>query len=93
MNFFIKYLKETIEGINLLIEQNISFVNIKILRHILDVESSNRSKINFYWRNLQLLEKKKIIEIVPNHPSNKLYKLPNSRIDIDDFIGKLEIYN
>jgi len=89
MDFFIKFLTETIEGINQLIECKQYFVNVKILRHILNIKSSDRTKINFHWRNLQLLERKKIITLYSNKSPTKLYKLPKSKIDIDRFIESL----
>lgn len=93
MNFFIKYLKETIEGINYLIDRNQLYINMKRLRFVLGVKAYEKSKINFYWRNLQLLEEKNIITLLSDKSPSKLYKLPNSKININGFINALELNN
>ena len=91
MDFFKKYLIETIQGINGLIELNESYVNVRKIRTILEVEPSNKTKINFYWRNLQLLEQKKILKLHSRNRS-KVYKLPNSKIDIEKLLKKLKLH-
>ena len=51
------YMKKTMEAIEKLKENNVFVVNVKRIRRVLKVRSSNRSEINFYWRSLQQLEK------------------------------------
>ena len=47
MNFFLENLKETLEAINKLMDNNITIVNTKKIRRCNNIKSSNRSKINF----------------------------------------------
>ncbi len=61
MDFFLKNLKETLEAINKLMDNNITIVNTKRIRRCNNIKASNRSKINFIWRSLQYLEKEEIL--------------------------------
>jgi hypothetical protein len=86
MDFFQKNLKETVEAINKLIDNNVTIVNAKRIRRCNNIKSSNRSKINFIWRALNYLEDQGILRL--NGITNpKTYKIiPNEKIDIDDFL-------
>ena len=88
MDFFQKNLKETVEAINKLIENNVNIVNTKRIRRCNNIKSSNRSKINFIWRALRYLEDEGILAL--NGITNpKTYKIvPSEKIDIDDFLTK-----
>lgn len=90
MDFFLKNLKETLEAINKLIENNINVVNTKRVRRCNNIKSSNRSKINFIWRSLSFLEDEGILEL--NGISNpKTYKInTDKKIDIEKFIEKVK---
>jgi hypothetical protein len=90
MDFFLKNLRETLEAINKLIDNNINIVNTKRVRRCNDIKSSNRSKINFIWRSLKFLEEEGILEL--NGKTNpKTYKIKSkNRIDIDKFISEVE---
>ncbi|MFX1500567.1 MAG: hypothetical protein ACFFDH_06325, partial [Promethearchaeota archaeon] len=61
MDFFLNNLKETLEAINKLIDNNINIVNTKRIRRCNHIKSSNRSKINFIWRALKYLEEEGIL--------------------------------
>ncbi|MEJ2252570.1 MAG: hypothetical protein P8Y70_15460, partial [Candidatus Lokiarchaeota archaeon] len=86
----LKNLKETLEAINKLIENNINVVNTKRVRRCNNIKSSNRSKINFIWRSLSFLEDEGILEL--NGISNpKTYKInTDKKIDIEKFIEKVK---
>ncbi|MFX0002519.1 MAG: hypothetical protein ACFE9C_07345 [Candidatus Hodarchaeota archaeon] len=88
MDFFQKNLKETVEAINKLIDNNVTIVNAKRIRRCNNIKSSNRSKINFIWRALKYLEDQGILSL--NGITNpKTYKIiPNEKIDIDDFLSQ-----
>ncbi|TFF87698.1 MAG: hypothetical protein EU550_02775 [Promethearchaeota archaeon] len=90
MDFFLKNLRETLEAINKLIDNNINIVNTKRVRRCNKVKSSNRSKINFIWRSLSFLEDEGILKM--NGISNpKTYVIPrNEKIDIEEFIEKIK---
>ncbi len=90
MDFFLKNLRETLEAINKLIDNNINIVNTKRVRRCNDIKSSNRSKINFIWRSLKFLQKKGVLEL--NGSSNpRSYKIMSEgKIDIDEFISEVE---
>ena len=59
MDFFIKYLSETVEVINKMGNGTITVKKIRIFQNI---KSSNRSRINFIWRSLSYLVEKGILE-------------------------------
>ncbi|MFW9900123.1 MAG: hypothetical protein ACFFDY_02405 [Candidatus Thorarchaeota archaeon] len=86
MDFFQKNLKETVEAINKLIDNNVTIVNTKRIRRCNNIKSSNRSKINFIWRALKYLEDFGILSL--NGITNpKTYKIiPSEKIDIDEFL-------
>jgi hypothetical protein len=86
MDFFQKNLKETVEAINKLIDNNVTIVNTKRIRRCNNIKSSNRSKINFIWRALKYLEDQGILTL--NGITNpKTYKIISSqKIDIDNFL-------
>jgi len=90
MDFFQKNLKETVEAINKLIDNNVTIVNTKRIRRCNNIKSSNRSKINFIWRALKYLEDQGILRLNGiNNP--KTYKIiANKKIHIDDFIAENE---
>lgn len=90
MDFFLKNVKETLEAINKLMENNITVVNTKRIRRCYNIKSSNRSKINFIWRSLDFLAKEGILEengiITP-----KTYKIKVSdKIDVEGFISNVD---
>jgi len=45
MDFFLKNLRETVEAINKLIDNNVNMVNTKRVRRCNKIKSSDRSKI------------------------------------------------
>jgi hypothetical protein len=69
-----KNLSDTVEAVNKLIESNVRLVNTKKIRRCFNIKSSNRSKINFIWRALKILEKEGILAL--NGVTNpKTYKI------------------
>ncbi|MHA1349745.1 MAG: hypothetical protein ACTSPZ_02785 [Promethearchaeota archaeon] len=90
MDFFSRNLRETLEAINKLIDNNISLVTTKSIRRCNHIKASNRSKINFIWRSLNYLEEEGILEM-NGKISPKTYKIKsNQKIDIDDLILQIE---
>ena len=55
MNHSDKNLVDTVEAINRLIENRIYEVNVKRVRKVLNIPSTDHSKINFIWRSLKRL--------------------------------------
>ncbi len=90
MDFFHSNLKETLDAINKLIDNNINIVNTKRIRRCNNIKSSNRSKINFIWRALKYLEEEGIL--TPNGITNpKTYKITtNEKIDINKILSQIE---
>lgn len=78
MDFFIENLRETANAINKLIDRKISYVDVKRIRKTNNIKSSNRSKINFIWRSLKVLENNGIVEWNGSN-SPKTYKIINSQ--------------
>lgn len=80
-------LKETLEAINKLIDNNVNIVNTKRIRRCFNIKSSNRSKINFIWRSLKYLEEEGILTV--NGITNpKTYKIQtDQKIDIEKFLS------
>ncbi|MFX1377054.1 MAG: hypothetical protein ACFFA0_14710 [Promethearchaeota archaeon] len=83
-------LKDTLDAINKLIENNVYIVNTKRIRRCFNIKSSNRSKINFIWRSLKFLEEEGILTL--NGITNpKTYKiLSDQKINIDEFLSELD---
>jgi hypothetical protein len=90
MDFFIKNLRETVEALNQLIESNVNNVNTKKVRRCFNIKSSNRSKINFIWRALKILEEEGILAL--NGRSNpKTYKiLIDQKIEVEKFLSQIK---
>lgn len=89
MDFFLKNVRETLEALNKLIDNNVYVVNCKRVRRCNNVKSSNRSKINFIWRSLKLLQSEGILE--KNGVCNPVtYKIkPKKKINIPAILEKL----
>lgn len=86
MDFFMKYLSETVEAINSYIEKDISIISVKSVRTYHNIKSSNRSKITFIWRSLKYLEQQNILS-VNGATSPKKYKIvPTEIIDINQIL-------
>jgi hypothetical protein len=90
MDFFMNNLKDTLNAINKLIDNNVYLVNTKKIRRCANIKSSDRSKINFIWRALKFLEQEGLLSL--NGITNpKTYKiLPDQKIDVDTFLGQIE---
>ncbi|MBY8990578.1 MAG: hypothetical protein KGD58_07480 [Candidatus Lokiarchaeota archaeon] len=90
MDFFLNNLKDTLNAINKLIDNNVNLVNTKKIRRCANIKSSDRSKINFIWRALKFLEQEGILTL--NGITNpKTYKiLSDQKIDIDTFLAQIE---
>jgi hypothetical protein len=90
MDFFMKNLSDTVEAVNKLIESNVRLVNTKKIRRCFNIKSSNRSKINFIWRALKILEKEGILAL--NGVTNpKTYKiLIDQKIEVEKFLSQIE---
>ncbi|MFX0024789.1 MAG: hypothetical protein ACFE8M_00120 [Candidatus Hermodarchaeota archaeon] len=90
MDFFLKNLRETLDAINKLIDNNVTVVNTKRIRRCNNIKSSNRSKINFIWRSLDYLEKEGILEINGSF-SPKTYKIKlNQKINVNKLMDQIE---
>lgn len=83
-------LKDTLNAINKLIDNNVYLVNTKKIRRCANIKSSDRSKINFIWRALKFLEQEGLLSL--NGITNpKTYKiLPDQKIDVATFLGQIE---
>ena len=85
-----KNLSDTIEAVNRLIESNVNIVNTKKIRRCFNIKSSNRSKINFIWRALKILEDEGILAL--NGITNpKTYKiLIKQKIEVENLLSKID---
>lgn len=83
-------MRDTLNAINKLIDNNVYLVNTKKIRRCVNIKSSDRSKINFIWRALKFLEQEGILRL--NGITNpKTYKiLSDQKIDIDNFLDQIE---
>ena len=86
----IKYLMEVINLINYLVKEKKYNIDIKKIRKCYKIESSNRSKINFYWRILGYLENLGYLELIKIKPT-KTYKLPQTELNLDTIIKNLRL--
>ena len=90
MDFFLKNVRETLEAINKLIDNNVYIVNTKRIRRCNNIKSSNRSKINFIWRSLNFLKDEGIL-LANGVNSPKTYKIKlNQKINIEEFLSHIE---
>ncbi len=90
MDFFSRNLRETLEAINKLIDNNIGLVTTKSIRRCNNIKASNRSKINFIWRSLNYLEKEGIL-LMNGRNSPKTYKIKaDQKINVDNIISQIE---
>ncbi|MFX0004349.1 MAG: hypothetical protein ACFE9J_12770 [Candidatus Hermodarchaeota archaeon] len=63
MNILKKYLDETVRAIGYFTKfEYHSLISVKKIRKLYKIDPSDYSKINFYWRSLQSLEKDRIIQ-------------------------------
>ncbi|TFF69040.1 MAG: hypothetical protein EU516_01615 [Promethearchaeota archaeon] len=86
MDFFLKNLRETVEAINKLIDNNVNMVNTKRVRRCNKIKSSDRSKINFIWRSLDCLAEEGILEMNGTY-SPKTYKIKSDeKLDVDEIV-------
>lgn len=77
MNFYRKYMDGTIQAIAHLTRINYNaIISIKKIRGLYNINSSNHSKIAFYWRNLETLEEIGVLKRI-NTKTPKLYRLNN----------------
>ncbi len=85
-----KNLSDTVEAVNKLIESNVRLVNTKKIRRCFNIKSSNRSKINFIWRALKILEKEGILALngVTNPRTYKI--LIDQKIEVEKFLSQIE---
>ncbi len=74
------YMEETIHMLNKLISKGDRLVNVKKIRKVNHIPSENRSKINFIWRNLDVLKERGILEI-ESEKTPRTYRLPNNPIE------------
>jgi len=89
MDFFIENLKDVLEAVNKKIENHRLTINTRIIRRLYDIESSNRSKINFIWQSLQYLEKEGILILINGkRPKNYMINV-KMKINIEKFISQV----
>jgi len=63
MNIYKKYMNETTRAIeNIIRYEYTSLITVKKIRNIYNIKSIDNSKINFYWRCLEYLEKSGILK-------------------------------
>ena len=83
----ISLFKEFLEAINYFIENDVHYVDVKRIRRFNNVKSSDRSRITFYFRFLNYLEENGLIVLInENSFRPKRYKLPETKIEINQFI-------
>lgn len=72
-----KYMDETVRAIGYITKSKYqSIISVKKIRKLYKIDYSNYSKINFYWRALQTLEKNRIIQRYGSN-SPKKYRVLN----------------
>ena len=90
MDFFMKYLTETIEAINDSIEKNYFTISTKLVKKHNGIRPKDRSKTNFIWRSLQFLENHDILEVNGASNPKQYHIVPTEKIDIDNFIQQIK---
>lgn len=82
-NILVKNFIETITVVNKLKEKNYFTIDVKTIRKFLKIDSSDRSKINFIWRGLRLLEYKGYLKVIKLKPAIT-YKIPKKKLNLID---------
>lgn len=77
------YTDLVLKTLNECIRNKVNIITVKSIRRRNNIKSSDRSKINFIWRDLVFLEKNGFIEI-DNNNSPKRYNLPRTEIKIEE---------
>jgi len=77
------YIDLVLKTLNECIRNKVNIITVKSIRKRNGIESSDKCKINFIWRNLEFLEKYGFIEIY-NNKIPKRYKLPQTEIKIQE---------
>jgi len=77
------YIDLVLNTLNECIRNEVNIISVKSIRRRNDIESSDRSKINFIWRNLEFLEKNGFI-MIHNDKLPKQYKLPQTEIRMQE---------
>ena len=75
------YIDLVLKTLNECIRSKVNIITVKSIRRRNGIDSSDRCKINFIWRNLEFLEKYGFIEIYINKRP-KRYRLPQKEIKI-----------
>lgn len=89
MDYFIENIKETAEAINKMIDRKVGFVDVKRVRRCNHIKASNRSKINFIWRSLRVLENNGVLER-NGIKTPVIYRIRNSqKIDIKTLLDNI----
>ncbi|MFX1329098.1 MAG: hypothetical protein ACFE91_13305 [Promethearchaeota archaeon] len=77
MNIPKKYMDETVRAIGYLTKSKYySLISVKKIRKLYKIGPFDYSKINFYWRSLQALEKSRILQRYGSN-SPKKYRVLN----------------
>lgn len=82
MDFFIKYLSETVEAID---KMDNGTITVKKIRTLQNIKSSNHSRINFIWRSLAYLVEQGILE-ENGSQRPKSYKRKTMDMDLEKII-------
>lgn len=69
--------------VNKLISEGHRIITSKTVRVLNNIKNSDRSTINFIWRNLEFLENKGFITLIKNTPIRR-YKLPKNPIELEE---------
>jgi hypothetical protein len=87
MDFFEKYLKETVETIK---SFSNGLITVKRIRIAQRVKSTDRSKINFIWRALKCLVDINFLEYNDSRrPYSYKLKYPDTNIDYYEIVDKI----
>jgi hypothetical protein len=77
LNIIEKHLDETIRAIGQVTSKNyFSLISVKKIREVYEIDSKNNSKVGFYWRCLQDLERQGVLKRVGTQ-SPKKYRVQN----------------
>jgi hypothetical protein len=77
LNFLEKHLDEIIRAIGKITRDNyFSLISVKKIREVYGIDSTNNSKISFYWRCLKDLEQQGIIKRIGTQLPKK-YRVQN----------------
>ncbi len=74
-----------------MIEKGDNIITVKKIRIKKNIESTDRSKINFIWRSLGLLANVELLDVTETTGPNKYIIKYSEKIDVDKLLTRIRL--